>query len=127
MASFTGGPKAAVIGRLSLTLGVRGMMGLRLLMGLPLLGLLACAPVTRVTPLPGGLYQIRQEGGWGYDLQALEQSLKAQAASFARAAGKDYQIVETTTEPDERVDVYPADDDTMTVTFRLLDPPKGRP
>ena len=82
--------------------------------------LCACAPATRVTQVSGDLYQITKEGGWGYDLVELKQEVRNQAREFADAAGKQCEIVDEKIIPDDHVDVYPADDDTYQVTFRLI-------
>ena len=82
----------------------------------------ACAPVTRVNQISGDVYQISKEGGWGYDLVVLKEEVRNQAQRFAAAAGKQCEIIDEKTIPDARVDVYPADDDTYQVTFRLVDP-----
>ena len=84
--------------------------------------LTACAPVTRVTQVAPDVYEIKKEGGWGYDLKALRQELEDQARTFALASGRAYEIVSVEMRPDDRVDVYPADDDTEILTFRLLNP-----
>ena len=83
--------------------------------------LVACAPATRVTQVSPGLYQISKEGGWGFDLEALKREVKGQARQFAEAAGKQCEILDEKVTADPRIDVYPADDDTYTVTFRLVD------
>lgn len=87
---------------------------------------LACAPPTRVVQVTDNVYRISKEGGWGYDLKALKQEVGNQAQSFSAAAGKDYEIIDEKVTPDARVDIYPADDDTYALTFRLIDrkPPR---
>ena len=79
-----------------------------------------CAPMTRVTPVSDNLYSITKTGGWGYDLKALKEQVQNQAKQFAAATGKDYEIVDETVTPDSHVDIYPADDDTYSLTFRLI-------
>lgn len=100
----------------------RSFPSLSALIGTVSLVLTACAPVTRVTQVAPDVYEIRKEGGWGYDLKSLRQELQDQAKTFAQASGRDYEILSTEVRPDERVDVYPADDDTEILTFRLLTP-----
>ena len=81
----------------------------------------ACAPTTRVVHVSDNVYRISKEGGWGYDLKALRQEVGNQAKSFSAAAGKDLEIIDEKVTPDSRVDIYPADDDTYALTFRLID------
>lgn len=81
----------------------------------------ACAPQTRVIPVGGEVYKITQSGGWGYDLKSLKSGVQQQAKTFASSAGKDLEIIDESTVPDAKVDVYPADDDTYTLTFRLVE------
>lgn len=66
------------------------------------------------------VYQIKKEGGWGYDLKSLKQEVRNQASSFSTAAGKECEVIDEKVIPDERVDIYPADDDTFVLTFRLV-------
>lgn len=80
-----------------------------------------CAPQTRVIPIGGEVYKITQTGGWGYDLKSLKMGVQQQAKTFAASAGKDLEVVDESTAPDVTVDVYPADDDTYSLTFRLVD------
>lgn len=79
----------------------------------------ACAPMTRVTHVSGDVYNITETGGWGYDLKALKSQVQDQAKQFAATAGKNYEIIDENVVPDSRVDIYPADDDTYSLTFRL--------
>lgn len=88
---------------------------------LSLLFLAGCAPETRVVRVNGDTFKITKDGGWGYDLNALESGVQQQARDFASSAGKDLEIIDQTVTPDNHVDVYPADDDTYTLTFRLID------
>jgi hypothetical protein len=81
----------------------------------------ACAPNTRVIAMSDNVYRISKEGGWGYDLTALKQEVRSQAKNFSAAAGKDFEIIDEKVTPDARVDIYPADDDTYAITFRLID------
>jgi len=81
----------------------------------------ACAPTTRVVQVSDNVFRISKEGGWGYDLKALKQEVGNQARTFSASAGKDFEIVEEKVTPDERVDIYPADDDIYALTFRLVD------
>ncbi|MFZ4654663.1 MAG: hypothetical protein ACOYLM_09855 [Methylococcaceae bacterium] len=46
--------------------------------------------------------------------------MQNQAKQFAAATGKDYEIVDETVTPDSHVDIYPSDDDTYSLTFRLI-------
>ena len=87
-----------------------------------LLMLTACAPTTRVVQISNNVYRISKEGGWGYDLTALKKDVRNQAQRFSAAAGKECQIIDEQVVPDSRLDIYPADDDTYAVTFRLIDP-----
>lgn len=81
----------------------------------------ACAPTTRVVQVSENVYQIKKEGGWGYDLKSLKQEVRNEASSFSTAAGKECEVIDEKVIPDERVDIYPADDDTFVLTFRLVD------
>jgi hypothetical protein len=81
----------------------------------------ACAPTTRVLQISDNVYRISKDGGWGYDLKALQQDVRNQAKNFSAAAGKDFEIIDEKVTPDARVDIYPADDDTYAITFRLID------
>jgi hypothetical protein len=85
-------------------------------------GLAACAPQHRVVKLSPDTYRISESGGWGYDLNELKREVQSQAQTFARAAGKDYELVSETTDPVTSVGVYPADNDTYTLVFRLTEP-----
>lgn len=80
----------------------------------------ACAPTTRVVQVSDNIYRISKDGGWGYDLKALKQEVRNQAKTFSAAAGKDCEIIDEKVTPDARVDIYPADDDTYVLTFRLI-------
>ena len=80
-----------------------------------------CATESRVVQINGDVYQITKFGGWGYDLKALKSGVNAQARDFANSAGKDLEVVDESVTPDSRVDVYPADDDTYTLRFRLIE------
>ena len=86
-----------------------------------LLFLTGCATESRVVSIDGDLYKITKFGGWGYDLKSLKSGVNAQARAFASSAGKDLEVVDESVTPDSRVDVYPADDDTYTLTFRLIE------
>jgi len=81
-----------------------------------------CAPITRVTHVSDDTYNITETGGWGYDLKALKSEVLNQAKQFASAAGKGYEVLDERVTPDSRVDIYPADDDTYSLTFRLINP-----
>jgi hypothetical protein len=74
-----------------------------------------------VVQISNNVYQIKKEGGWGYDLKSLKQEVRNQASSFSAAAGKECEVIDEKVIPDERVDIYPADDDTFVLTFRLVD------
>ena len=84
--------------------------------------LTACAPQHRVVKLSPDTYRISEAGGWGYDLNELKREVHAQAQTFAKAAGKGWEIVSESTEPDSQVGVYPADNDTYSLVFRLTEP-----
>ena len=81
----------------------------------------ACTPTTRVVKVSDNVYRISKEGGWGYDLKALKHEVRNPAKSFSAAAGKECEIIDEQVTPDQRVDIYPADDDTFALTFRLID------
>lgn len=81
----------------------------------------ACAPTPRVEHISDNVYRITQDGGWGYDLKSLKQGVRDQAKNFSAAAGKECEIIDEQVMPDQRVDIYPADDDTYALTFRLVD------
>lgn len=82
--------------------------------------LTGCAPQTRVMKINDDLYKITETGGWGYDLNSLESEVHDQARLFASSAGKDLEVLDESVVPDTHVDVYPADDDTYSLTFRLI-------
>lgn len=84
--------------------------------------MVACTPIPRVIQLSDNLYQIRRTGGWGYDLNELEQEVREQAKIFSEGSGKTFEIIEEKIIPDTRVDIYPADNDTYVLTFRLAEP-----
>ncbi|MFZ4655073.1 MAG: hypothetical protein ACOYLM_12010 [Methylococcaceae bacterium] len=84
-----------------------------------LLSLTSCAPTTRVNHVSDDVYNITETGGWGYDLKLLKSKVQNQAKQFAAAAGKEYELIDESVTPDTRVDIYPADDDTYSLTFRL--------
>lgn len=81
----------------------------------------ACAPTTRVVAVSDNVYRISKVGGWGYDLNTLKREVRDQATSFSASAGKDCEFIDEQVVPDQRVDIYPADDDTYALTFRLVD------
>lgn len=85
------------------------------------LSISACAPTTRVLQISDNVYRISKEGGWGYDLKALKEDVRNQAQNFSADAGKKCEIIDEQVVPDQRVDIYPADDDTYALTFRLVD------
>lgn len=95
-------------------------MSRSLLLILALLIVMGCAPMTRVSHISDDVYSITKTGGWGYDLKALKTQVQSQAKQFADAAGKDYEVIDESVKPDTRVDIYPADDDTYSLTFRLM-------
>jgi hypothetical protein len=88
-------------------------------LGLLVLG--GCSPAPRVKQNADNTYSISETGGWGYNEAVLKRQVKEQAEAFARSAGKRMLIVDEGLEPDSKVNVYPADEDTYTLTFRLTD------
>jgi len=88
---------------------------------LGLLILAGCSPAPRVKQNADNTYSISETGGWGYNEAVLKRQVREQAEAFARSAGKRMWVVDEGLEPDAKVDVYPADEDTYTLTFRLTD------
>lgn len=80
-----------------------------------------CTPAPRVKQNANNTYSIAETGGWGYNEAVLKRQVRDQAEAFARAAGKRLIILDEGLAPDEKVDVYPADEDTYTLTFQLAD------
>jgi hypothetical protein len=68
-----------------------------------------------------GSYSISKVGGWGYDLGSLKAEVKQDAANYAKGAGKTLEIVSESVQPETQVGVYPAYDDTYSLTFKLVE------
>jgi hypothetical protein len=95
---------------------------MKILLTLALASILgACASTSPVLKNSDGSYSISKVGGWGYDLGSLKAEVKQDAANYAKGAGKTLEIVSESVQPETQVGVYPAYDDTYSLTFKLVE------